>query len=255
MCACSSAGLRLAPQRPDQWIAVQWDPAIERLFQTAIRVTVANQRACSRTSRPRSRCRFQYRFDQHEEDRASTRPCTLWWRWRAPASRAASCARWRSCRSTKPRARARVAQATLSPAMADAAELAGKVALVTGGARNRARDCLRARSGAVPRDGDARTSRDTRTQLQHDPGAGGGRRCISPMSRDPVAVSAMVEATIGEFAASTSSSITPRSAPRTPFGEISLEDGSAYSPPCSTARSSARRRAFRILRARYRRGR
>jgi GTP diphosphokinase / guanosine-3',5'-bis(diphosphate) 3'-diphosphatase len=29
---------------PDQWIDVQWDPAIERLFQTAIRVTVANQR-------------------------------------------------------------------------------------------------------------------------------------------------------------------------------------------------------------------
>src|SRR4029434_11176958 len=28
----------------DQWIDVQWDPAIERLFQTAIRVTVANQR-------------------------------------------------------------------------------------------------------------------------------------------------------------------------------------------------------------------
>ncbi|MGH8672816.1 MAG: ACT domain-containing protein, partial [Burkholderiales bacterium] len=29
---------------PDQWIDVQWDPAIERLFHAAIRVTVANQR-------------------------------------------------------------------------------------------------------------------------------------------------------------------------------------------------------------------
>src|SRR6185503_7778877 len=29
---------------PDQWIDVQWDPATERLFQTAIQVTVANQR-------------------------------------------------------------------------------------------------------------------------------------------------------------------------------------------------------------------
>ena len=29
---------------PDQWIDVEWDPATERLFQAAIRVTVANQR-------------------------------------------------------------------------------------------------------------------------------------------------------------------------------------------------------------------
>jgi 3-oxoacyl-[acyl-carrier protein] reductase len=84
--------------------------------------------------------------------------------------------------------------------MADAAELAGKVALVTGGARTSgARSRARSRGGAAVMV-NARTSRADAEEPRSMIRAAGRRAALHFADvTDPAAVSAMVEATIGEF--------------------------------------------------------
>ena len=85
--------------------------------------------------------------------------------------------------------------------MADAAELAGKVALVTGGARNigRAIACALAAGGAAVMV-NARTSREDAETTASMIRATGGRSALHFADvTGPAAVSAMVDATIDEF--------------------------------------------------------
>ena len=110
--------------------------------------------------------------------------------------------------------------------MADAAELAGKVALVTGGARNigRAIACALAAGGAAVMV-NARTSRDDAgTTASMIRGASGRAALHFADVTDPAAVSAMVEATIREFGRLDFLVNNAAIRAETPFGEIRLEE-------------------------------
>jgi 3-oxoacyl-[acyl-carrier protein] reductase len=115
---------------------------------------------------------------------------------------------------------------TLCRHMADAAELAGKVALVTGGARNigRAIACTLAAGGAAVMV-NARTSRDDAETTVSMIRAASGRAALHFADiTDPAAVSAMVDAAIGEFGRLDFLVNNAAIRAETPFGEIRLED-------------------------------
>lgn len=110
--------------------------------------------------------------------------------------------------------------------MADAAELAGKVALVTGGARNigRAIACALAAGGAAVMV-NARTSHDDAQATANMIRTAGGRAALHFADvTDPAAVSAMVEGTIREFGRLDLLVNNAAIRAEMPFGEIRLED-------------------------------
>jgi 3-oxoacyl-[acyl-carrier protein] reductase len=110
--------------------------------------------------------------------------------------------------------------------MADASELAGKVALVTGGARNIGRAismALAAAGAAVVVN--ANTSRDAAEQTVAAIRAAGGRAALHLADvTDAGAVAAMVEAAVGEFGRLDMLVNNAAVRAETPFAEIKLED-------------------------------
>jgi 3-oxoacyl-[acyl-carrier protein] reductase len=110
--------------------------------------------------------------------------------------------------------------------MTDAAELAGKVALVTGGARNigRAIACALAAAGAAVMV-NARSSREDAEATTSMIRATGARAALHFADvTDPAAVSAMVAATIREFGRLDFLVNNAAIRAETPFGEIRLDD-------------------------------
>jgi 3-oxoacyl-[acyl-carrier protein] reductase len=110
--------------------------------------------------------------------------------------------------------------------MADAAELAGKVALVTGGARNigRAIACALAAGGAAVMV-NARTSREEAESTASMIRAQSGRAALHFADvTDPAAVAAMVDATIREFGRLDFLVNNAAIRAETPFGEMRFED-------------------------------
>jgi len=110
--------------------------------------------------------------------------------------------------------------------MADAGELAGKVALVTGGARNigRAIACALAAGGAAVMV-NARSSRADAEATAHMIRSAGGRAALHFADvTDAGAVAAMVEATVGEFGRLDLLVNNAAIRAETPFAEMRFED-------------------------------
>jgi len=110
--------------------------------------------------------------------------------------------------------------------MADAAELAGKVALVTGGARNIGRTiaCALATGGAAVMV-NARTSREEAEATAQMIRSAGGRAALHFADvTDRAAVFAMIEATVKEFGRLDLLVNNAAIRAETPFGEIRLDD-------------------------------
>jgi 3-oxoacyl-[acyl-carrier protein] reductase len=110
--------------------------------------------------------------------------------------------------------------------MADAGELAGKVALVTGGARNigRAIACGLAAGGAAVMV-NARSSRAEAETTAHMIRSAGGRAALHFADvTDAGAVAAMIEATVGEFGRLDLLVNNAAIRAETPFAEMRFED-------------------------------
>jgi 3-oxoacyl-[acyl-carrier protein] reductase len=110
--------------------------------------------------------------------------------------------------------------------MADAGELAGKVALVTGGARNigRAIACALAAGGAAVMV-NARSSRAEAETTAHMIRSAGGRAALHFADvTDAGAVAAMIEATVGEFGRLDLLVNNAAIRAETPFAEMRFED-------------------------------
>ena len=126
--------------------------------------------------------------------------------------------------------------------MADASELAGKVALVTGGAQIGRAICLALAAGGAAVLVNARSSRDEAEQTAALIKSAGGRAMTHFADvTDARAVAAMVEAALGEFGRLDMLVNNAAVRAEVPFAEMKLEDGAEWSRRCWTALSCARR--------------